>query len=26
VPRTLLPELIAWPPDFSLTFESQGAR
>ena len=23
VPRTLLPELIAWPPDFSLTFESQ---
>ena len=26
VPRTLLPELIAWPPDFSLTFESQQAR
>lgn len=26
VPRTLLPKLIAWPPDFSLTFESQQLK
>jgi hypothetical protein len=24
VPRTLLPEIVSWPPDYSFTNESQG--